>query len=142
MQVGALLEALDRLHLAAVDLHGEVRAGLDRDAVHKHRAGATAGRVAADVRAGQAQLLAQEVDEQQSGLDLERVLGAVDRHRDLVRRRFRLGDHERSSLTLRSPRAVRTRMAFRLYSSVPRTSARGWAASAASRDTSSIASSS
>ena len=41
-------------------------------------AGAAVGRVAADVRAGQPELVAQRVDQQQPRLDLELVLHAVD----------------------------------------------------------------
>src|SRR6266511_3381487 len=143
VQLTALGQALHRLHLAPVDLDGEVRARLDRNAVDEHGAGAAAGRVAADVRAGQAELLAQEVDEQQSRLHFERVLLPVHGDGDLLRRRLRLGDHDAiASFALRSPRAVKMRTTLRLYSSVPRTSVRGCAAAAASRAASSIASSS
>src|SRR5262249_47860729 len=100
-------------------------------------------RVAADVRAGEPELLAQEVDEQQPRLDLVRDLLAVDGDGDLVRCRLRLCDHDAStSFALRRPRAVKMRTTLRLYSSVPRTSDCGSAAAAASRAASSIASSS
>ena len=68
----------------AVGLDGQDRAGLDGLAVDVAGAGAAVGGVTTDVRAGQPQLVAQQVDEQQSGLDLAVVAGAVDldRHGD------------------------------------------------------------
>ena len=71
VQLGAVGQPLHRLDLAAVDLHGEVCARLDRDTVDEDGARATARRVATDVRAGEVELLAQEVDQQQSRLDLD-----------------------------------------------------------------------
>ena len=56
--------------VGAVGLHREDRAGLRAAAVDEDGAGAALAGVAADVRAGQAQLLAQEVDEQHAGLDV------------------------------------------------------------------------
>ena len=53
-------------------------AGLDRRLIEPHHAGAAVGGVTAPVRAGQAQLVAQEVNEQQPRFDLPRVFGAVD----------------------------------------------------------------
>ena len=70
IELAVLLEPLDGHDLAAVGLHGEDRAGLDRDAVEQDRAGAAVRRVAADVRAGQPQVLAQEMDEEEARLDL------------------------------------------------------------------------
>ena len=57
-------EPLDRRHGAAVGLHGEHRATLHRNAVQVNRARAAAAGVAADVRPGEAEIVAQEVDEQ------------------------------------------------------------------------------
>ena len=51
------------------DVEGVVRPV--RLAVEVHRAGAARGRVAADVGAGEVELLPQRVDEQLAGLDLE-----------------------------------------------------------------------
>ena len=50
-----------------------------------HGARAAVGGVAADVRAGEAERVTQEVDQEQTGLDLGRLLGAVDRHRNADR---------------------------------------------------------
>ncbi len=55
---------------------GQHRAGLDRLAVHQHHAGPAVGRVAAPVRAGQPQLVAQEVHEQQSAARASAVVSA------------------------------------------------------------------
>jgi hypothetical protein len=60
-------EALDRRHLVAVGLGRQDRAGLHRDAVERHRAGAALRSVAADVRAGEPQLIAEEVNEKGAG---------------------------------------------------------------------------
>ena len=49
----------------AVGLHGEHRARLRAAAVDEHRAGAALAGVAADVRAGEIEVFAQEVREQQ-----------------------------------------------------------------------------
>jgi hypothetical protein len=65
IQLAVALEALDGHDLAAVGLHGQDGARLDGHAVEQHRARAAVRGVAADVRAGQPQVLAQEVDEQQ-----------------------------------------------------------------------------
>src|SRR5438105_3663568 len=62
-------EALDRLDGAAVGLHGEHQAAAHDVAVHAHGAGAAYAVLAAEVRAGEAELLAQEIDEMQARLD-------------------------------------------------------------------------
>ena len=56
--------------LGAVGLHREQRAGLDAAAVDQDGAGAALARVAADVRAGQEKVLAQEVDQEHARLDV------------------------------------------------------------------------
>ena len=63
-------QPLDGRHLAAVGLHRKHRAGLRAAAVDEHGARAALARVAADVRAGQVQLFAQEVHEQRARFDL------------------------------------------------------------------------
>src|SRR5204862_2405445 len=68
----------------AVRLHGEHDARAHRLAVEEHRAGAAHAVLAADVSAGQVQLVAQEVREQQAGLDLALVGAAVDGDGDPV----------------------------------------------------------
>ena len=68
--------------------------GLDREdvqdlalrAVEVHRARAAVAGVAADVRAGQAEVVPQQVDEQQPGLDVGLLELAVDGDRDVLRR--------------------------------------------------------
>ena len=62
-------ERLDRLDLAAVDLHREQAAAAHRHPVDEHRAGAADAVLAADVRAGQAQPMAEEVRQQEPRLD-------------------------------------------------------------------------
>src|SRR5262249_55618601 len=55
--------AFDGEEIAALRLHGEHGAGFDRSAVEIDRAGAAMAGVAADMRAGQVQVFAQEMDE-------------------------------------------------------------------------------
>ena len=76
------LEPLDGTHRVPVGHRGQQRARLDRLGVQPHHAAAAVGGVAAPVAAGQPELVAEEVDEQQPRLDVARVLGAVDGHRD------------------------------------------------------------
>jgi len=84
VQRAARREALDRGDPRAVGLDREHRAALDRLAVEVNRARAAARGVTADVRAGQAELLADEVDEQEPRLDRVGPRLAVDRDGDLV----------------------------------------------------------
>ena len=56
--------------LAPFDLRREHVARLDRAAVDEHRAGAALRGVAADVRAGEGELVAQEIDEQRARVDV------------------------------------------------------------------------
>jgi hypothetical protein len=100
VQLTARGEALDRGDLGAVRLDGEHGARLHRRAVDEHAARAAARRVAADVRPGETERLAQEVGEQEPCLDLRGAGLAVDGDLDGVeargRRRFELG-HVRHS---------------------------------------------
>src|SRR5919109_5535986 len=66
MELAASRETLDRRDLAAVGLDGEHGAGLHRVPVEVDRAGAAERRVAADLRAREAEVVAEEVDEQRS----------------------------------------------------------------------------
>ena len=76
-------EPLDGLDLGAVGLDGEHRARLDRPAVHVDGAGAALAGVAADVRAGEVEVLAERLDEQPSRLDVELSRGPIDDERDM-----------------------------------------------------------
>ena len=67
--VAVARQAFDRGDVGAVGLHREHGARLHRLAVDQHGARAADAGFAADVRAGQAQGVAQEVNEQQTGLD-------------------------------------------------------------------------
>ena len=61
---------------------GEHRAGLHRAAVQMHDAGAALAGVAADMRAGEAQVLAQELHQQRARIDVGGDGLAVHRHAD------------------------------------------------------------
>ena len=71
-------EPFDRLDLCAVGLDGEHHAALHEHAVEEDGAGAAVAGVAADVTAGQVEVVPDEVDEQAASLDLALVLLAVD----------------------------------------------------------------
>ena len=81
--VVAVGEALDGHDLGAVGLDREHRAGLDRPAVDVDGAGAALAGVAADVRAGQVEVLAQRLDEEASRLDVELAGRPIDDERDV-----------------------------------------------------------
>src|SRR3954451_7936132 len=78
VQAAVVLEAFDRGDLVALGGRGQHRARLRRLAVHQHDARPAVGGVAAPMRAGQAELVAQEVDEQQPRLDVAGGLLAGD----------------------------------------------------------------
>src|SRR5439155_11656803 len=77
-------EAFDGDDLRPVGLDGEEHAALHRASVHQDRAGAAVAGVAADVGAGQVEVVANEVDEQLARLDLALIALAVDSDRDRV----------------------------------------------------------
>src|SRR2546428_9737445 len=129
MQVAVLFQALHRHDFLVAGLDCEHRARLHRSAVHKDGAGAAVGRVAPDMGAGQPQHVPDQVDQQEARLDVSLVLLAVDRELDPHRPHLPPPARSRA---LRSARAVNTRTMSRLYSTDPRRSSLGWAASAQS----------
>ena len=82
MEIAVVGEPLDRRQLHPVCLDAEQRAGLDRLSVQQHGASAARRGVATDVRAGQPETLAQDVDEELTRLQVELVANAVDNKRD------------------------------------------------------------
>src|SRR5581483_9888296 len=89
-ELRSLGEALDRRHLAAGGVDREVAARADRQAVDQHRARAADLDVAGALRPGQAERVAEEVEQQLLRLDLADDALAVDAtgelHRALRRR--------------------------------------------------------
>ena len=75
-------EGLGGLDVGPPGLEGERRAGLHGDAVEVNDAGPALRRVAADMRAGQPQVLAQELDQERSGVDIGGDGFSVHRHRN------------------------------------------------------------
>src|SRR5438445_197454 len=124
----ALREALDSHDVAALHLDREQRARLDGFAIEEHCARAAAGRVATDMRAGLAKVRPEEVDQQHPWLDVAAARDPVYVHRNL---------HALASLAraraVFNPRCTNTRTTSFLNSALPRTSAFGSAAPAASR---------
>src|SRR3954447_5848509 len=78
-------DGFDREDVGPLRPHRYDRAALDRLPVHVSCAGAALGGVAADVRAGEAQVLADESDEERALLDLSRDRFPVDLHRNFDR---------------------------------------------------------
>ncbi len=76
-------QALDGGDRAALRLHGQHGAALHAVAVDMDDARAALAGVAADMGAGQAQLLAQQLHQQRAAFDLDRVWRAVHRQADL-----------------------------------------------------------
>jgi hypothetical protein len=77
-----LAQALNRVDRRSVRLNGQDRARLHGAAVEVHGARAALGRVAADMRARDAEVIPQEVHEQLPGLNLSLPPRAVDSNGD------------------------------------------------------------
>src|SRR5215472_4534958 len=77
-----LVQALDRVDRCSVRLHSQDRARLHGAAVEVHGARAALGRVAADMRTGDAEVVAQEVHKQLPRLNLGLPSLAVDGNGD------------------------------------------------------------
>ena len=77
-------EPLDRADLGAVGLDGQDGARLGGHAVDQHGARAAVRGVAPDVGAGEREFVADQVDEEQAGVDLARVRLAIDGDGDVV----------------------------------------------------------
>src|SRR4051812_32769206 len=78
MKLPVLRNALDGRDLAAFELHGEQRAALRRLAVDEDGTRSALTRVAADVRPGQPEHVAQEMDEEEPWLHLTGEIDPVD----------------------------------------------------------------
>src|SRR6185436_15265723 len=93
-----------RRDLVPVRLHREHQAGARRPAVDEHGARAADAVLAAEMGAGQAELLTQEVGKGVAGLDLRFVAAAIDRNRDPSSLRHR----DTRECAFSSARAART----------------------------------
>ena len=82
MQVAVRREPLYGDDIRALHMRGQNVAGLGGAAIDVHGARPTLSRVAADVRAGEAQMRAQELDEQRARVDFRADGFPVDGHRD------------------------------------------------------------
>jgi hypothetical protein len=80
--------SLDRAHLRAVEVGREDRAGLGRQPAHVDDAGPALRGVAADMRAGQAEPLAQQIHQQRAAFDLAADSAAVHGQAHLGHRRL------------------------------------------------------
>src|SRR5690606_14142529 len=130
VQLAARGDRLDGLQRSPVGLHREHGAALRGAPVEHDRTGPAAGRVAADVGAGELQVLADEVHQQRARLDLAFDLLSVHRQTDLV------PAHARAPFSLECASAIArlttTRVTSRLYSADPRRSLDGSHSPAAS----------
>src|SRR5687768_15153567 len=116
-------EALDRDELGAVDLRGEEEARAHGDPVEPHRACPADAVLAADVRAGESDAVADEVGQQQPRLDVLAVAATVDGDVDR--------DHAACSLARATTRSTRTRTTWRRYAGDAWTEPHGSTCSAA-----------
>src|SRR5579859_4254920 len=82
MQGSVAAEPLDGAHTPAIQRSRECEASADRFVVDQHRAGAAYADRAALFRAGEKQILAQHVDQQPRGVDLQLDWCVVDGKRD------------------------------------------------------------
>ena len=78
MQLVVVRQAFDGLDGAAVGPDRELAAGVDRLAVQQHGAGAAFAAVAADLGAGEPQVIAQQFDQGPAIFDFDAMLDAVD----------------------------------------------------------------
>jgi hypothetical protein len=78
MQLVALRHAFDRQDIGAIGLRREHGAGFHRSTVEVDGAAAALGGIATDMRAGHAEMIAQEIDQQGAVLDIARVALAVN----------------------------------------------------------------
>src|SRR4029078_4093832 len=108
----AVGERLDGRDLLAVGLDGERDAGADRLAVHEDGARPADAVLAADVRADEVEVLAQEVDEQGPRLDVALVADPVDGGRD---------PHDAPPRARASARSTQARATRRREGGAPRT---------------------
>jgi hypothetical protein len=84
MQLAVLRQSFDRGHFPPIRLDGEQCAGFHGNPINKNGAGAALTCIAAYVRAGQPEILSQEVHKQQPRIDLTRMALAVDGKLDLM----------------------------------------------------------
>src|SRR5262245_41240160 len=131
MELPILLQSLDGGDLTPIRLDRKKSAGLDRLPIQVHRASAAVGGIAADMSPGQAEHVADAVDEQKPRLDIGFHIAAVHLDANLLLRHRYFPPRLRSKARL-SARTVNTRTRSRLYSSDPRRSAVGADSSAAS----------
>ena len=109
-QFAIFRQSFDRRDFAALRLDGEFLAGINRQVVHQHRAGAAGRAVATFLRAGQAGIIPQRVEQRHARLQHELECFAVDFERDGHRAGaddfFRVGFFEfgRDGLDLRGGR--------------------------------------
>src|SRR5262249_49755235 len=86
VQRAVLDQTFDRLDRPAVHPGGELAAGVDGLAVDEHGAGAALAAVAADLGAGEIQLIAEELGEGPAVVDLDAAAAAVEGERDRMPR--------------------------------------------------------
>ena len=78
IKLAVLGQALDRGHFAALTVDGQQEAGVHRAPVDEDGAGATVAHLTHFLGAGEAQIVAERVQERAAGFDGHRVLCPVD----------------------------------------------------------------
>src|SRR5438105_1209385 len=84
VQLVASGEPLDSAHAGTLGLHCKHQAGAHRLVVDQHGAGAADAVLAAEMRAGEAAILAQRIGQAAPRLDADRALIAVHRENDVL----------------------------------------------------------
>ena len=86
VQLAVLRQSFNRLDPRSVGLDREHHAALHQHTVHEYRAGTAVSRVAADVTAGEIEIVADEMDQEAPGIDLALEALPVDVDRDRLAR--------------------------------------------------------
>src|SRR5262245_51664850 len=80
MELAARAQTFNRRDLAAVGPDGKLAARVHRLAVEQYRAGAAFATVATDLRAGEIQVISEQLDQRPAILDVDLPRGPVDGH--------------------------------------------------------------
>src|SRR5262249_13801543 len=124
LQIGDLAQVrytLDGLDTRAIALHREHEAAAHDHAIDAHRAGAAHAVLAADMAAGEAQVLAQEIDQGRARIDALAHLLPVDSDGDVMKALA----HDRPSISSPATRLSNTCASCRFTAPVACTSSGG-----------------
>lgn len=87
VQIGVLTQAFHGADVATIGLQRKDCAGLDRDTVHQNVTTTALRRIAANMGAGEAEIVSQHAHQQAIGLDLELMFLTIHRQADAMHNR-------------------------------------------------------